>query len=119
MIATLVTTTAFTRLATGNFQMLRQFFSKAATETFFNFGANGIQTADLLLHQFTTAIIFHQNFRIGPKIIEQLTGELVNPERFKPVRRVRMFACFHVTCHSLLVTPKVCKMRSSSASLKK
>ena len=78
MIATLITATAFTRFATSNFQMLREFFSKPATKTFFDIGANGIQTADLLFHQFTTPIIFHQNFRIRPKIIEQLAGKLMN-----------------------------------------
>jgi len=70
MIAPFIATTAFPRFATGNFQMLRKFFSKTATETFFDVGANGIQTADLLLHQFTTSVIFYQNFRIIPKIIE-------------------------------------------------
>jgi len=85
MIATLVTATAFTRFATRNFQMLWKFFSKPATKTFLDVGANGIQTADLLFHQFATAIISHQNFRIRPKIIEQLAGELVNAERFQPV----------------------------------
>jgi len=78
MIASLVTATAFSRFTTRNFQMLRQFFSEAATESFLDVGADGIQAADLLLHQFTAAIILHQYFRVRPKIIKQLAGDLVN-----------------------------------------
>ena len=48
MAATFEPALAFPRLATSDFKMLRQFFSKTATKTFFDIGTNRIQTPYLL-----------------------------------------------------------------------
>ncbi len=80
VVATFISATAFTSFAPGDFEMLRQLFSETAAKPFFHVGADGIQAANLLLHQFTSAEILVQYFGIFPKVLEELAGELVDAE---------------------------------------
>ena len=80
MAATFITTTAFPGFTTGDFQMLRQFFAKAASKAFFYVCTNRIQAAHLLFDQFTSSKIFSKDFRVAPKFIKELAGKLVNAE---------------------------------------
>ena|SRR6185437_1805928 len=91
MATPLIPPEAFTSLATGNFEMLWQFFSKTATIAFFDVGANGIQTTCLLFYEFPTAITFANNFRIRPPVIKKLACQLVNLERFQTVKIAHSF----------------------------
>ncbi len=73
-----ITTLTFPRFAAGNFQMMRKLLAEATPKTFFNVRADRVQTADLLPDQFASTIILPQKFGIGPKIIKQLAGDLIN-----------------------------------------
>ncbi len=76
---------AFSRFTARDFQVLWQFFSKSTAKAFFDVSADGIQASYLLLCQFASAKILFQNFRIMPKVFEQLPRQLVDAERFQPV----------------------------------
>jgi len=78
MMAPRITVLTFPRFASRDFQVLRKFFAKAAPKTLLHVGTNGIQAPDLLLDQFASTIILPQKFGIGPKIIKQLAGNLIN-----------------------------------------
>jgi len=80
MSETFVPPATFSRFASRNSEMLRILFAEAASITFFDIRTDGIQAADLLSDQFTPSIVFVNNLRIGPEIIEQLAGELINTE---------------------------------------
>jgi hypothetical protein len=45
----------------------------------------------LLFAQFAPAMVLDQYFRIIPKVVKKLAGELVDAERFQPIR-VRRFS---------------------------
>jgi len=80
MAAAFITSKTFTRFATRNFQMLWQFFAKAASISFFDVRANRIKTAHLLFYQLTSSKIPGKDFRVCPKLIKQLASQFVNSE---------------------------------------
>ena len=78
MMAPRITALTFPCLAAGDFQMVRKLLAETTPKTFLNVGTDRVQTADLLFDQLASAIIPPQKFGIGPKIIKQLAGNLIN-----------------------------------------
>ncbi len=78
MMAPRITALTFSRLAAGDFQMMRKLLAETTAKTFLHVRADRIQTSNLLFDQFASTIILPQKFGIGPKIIKQLAGNLIN-----------------------------------------
>ena len=86
VIASFVSSTAFSCFTPGDFQVLRQFLAETPAKAFLHVGADGIQAADLLLAQLASTIVPAQNFRVIPKIIEKPARNLIDAKRFQPIR---------------------------------
>ena len=85
VIASFVSSTAFSCFTPGDFQVLRQFLAETPAKAFLHIGADGIQAADLLLAQLASTIVPAQNFRVAPKIFEKPAGKLIDTKRLKPI----------------------------------
>jgi hypothetical protein len=81
-MATLITSQAFASLASRDFQVLRPFLSKTASETLLYVGANRVKTPDLLPGKLPSSKILGEYFGIVPKFIKELSSELINAIRF-------------------------------------
>jgi hypothetical protein len=65
--------------------MWRPFFPKAASISLLDVRADRIKAAHLLFDEFSSAVILSRDLRGSPKVIKQLTGELVNAERLQTI----------------------------------
>ena len=58
--------------AASDLKVLGHFLVEAAALAFLDVGTDRVKTAGLLFDQRLSALILHDNFRISPKVVEQL-----------------------------------------------
>ena len=78
MAAAFIAAPALSRFAARHFEALRQLFAEAPAIAFLHVRADRVETAHLLLDQLSASIILAQDFRIHPKVVEQLPGQPIN-----------------------------------------